>query len=53
MIIKATEEKIEAGVQSAQAMAAHMMTMSQPRGALAFRHMLRNSAPSARRCDVH
>src|SRR5450759_2435065 len=38
------QEKIEAGVQSAQAMAAHMMTMSQPRGALAFRHMLRNSA---------
>jgi hypothetical protein len=38
------QEKIEAGAQSAQAMAAHMMTMSQPRGALAFRHMLRNSA---------
>ena len=36
-------EKIEAGAQSAQAMAAHMMTMSQPWGALAFRHILRNS----------
>ena len=38
------QEKIEAGVQSAQAMAAHMMLMSQPWGALAFRHLLRNSA---------
>jgi len=38
------QEKIEAGAQSAQAMAAHMMTMSQPWGALAFRHILRNSA---------
>src|ERR1700687_2140879 len=38
------QEKIEAGVESAQAMAAHMMTMSQPRGALAFRHMMRNSS---------
>ncbi len=38
------QEKIEAGAQSAQAMAAHMMTMSQPWGALVFRHLLRNSA---------
>ena len=38
------QEKIEAGAQSARAMAAHMMTMSQPWGALAFRHILRNSA---------
>ena len=38
------QEKIEAGAQSAQAMAAHMMTMSQPWGALAFRHILRSSA---------
>jgi hypothetical protein len=38
------QEKIEAGAQSAQAMAAYLMTMSQPWGALAFRHLLRNSA---------
>jgi hypothetical protein len=38
------QEKIQAGAQSAQAMAAHMMSMSQPWGALAFRHILRNSA---------
>jgi hypothetical protein len=38
------QEKIEAGAQSAQAMAAHMLTMSQPWGALAFRQILRNSA---------
>ena len=38
------QEKIEAGAQSAQAMLAHMMSMSQPWGALAFRHILRNSA---------
>ena len=38
------QEKIEAGAQSAQATAAHMMSMSQPWGALAFRHLLRNSA---------
>ena len=38
------QEKIEAGAQSAQAMAAHLMTMSQPWGALAFRHVLRSSA---------
>ena len=38
------QEKIEAGAQSAQAMAAHMVSMSQPWGALAFRHLLRNSA---------
>jgi len=38
------QEKIEAGAQSAQAMAAHMMSMSQPWGGLAFRHLLRNSA---------
>jgi len=38
------QEKIEAGAQSARAMVAHMMTMSQPWSALAFRHILRNSA---------
>lgn len=38
------QEKIEAGAQSAQAMVAHMMTMNQRRGALAFRHLLQNSA---------
>ena len=38
------QEKIEAGAQSAQAITAHLMTMSQPWGALAFRHILRNSA---------
>jgi len=38
------QEKIEAGAQSAQAMATQMMAMSQPWGALAVRHMLRNSA---------
>ena len=38
------QEKIEAGAQSAQAMAAHMMAMSQPWGELAFRHILRSSA---------
>jgi hypothetical protein len=38
------QEKIEAGAQSARAMAAHMMTLSQPLGALAFRHILRSSA---------
>ena len=38
------QEKIEAAAQSAQAMAAHMMAMGQPWGALAFRHCLRNSA---------
>ena len=38
------QEKIEASAQSALAMAAQMMTISQPWGALAARHMLRNSA---------
>ncbi len=38
------QEKVEAGAQSAQAMVAHMMTMSQPWAALAFRDFLRNSA---------
>jgi len=38
------QEKIEAGPQPAQAMVAHMMNMSQPLNALAFRHLLRNSA---------
>ena len=38
------QDLIEAGAQSAQAMAAHMMSMSQPWGALAFRHLLQNSA---------
>ena len=37
------QEKFEAGAQSAQAMLAHMMSMSQPWGPLAFRHFLRNS----------
>jgi len=37
-------EKIEAGAQSAQAMVAHMMTLGQPWGALALRHVLQNSA---------
>jgi hypothetical protein len=36
------QEKIEAGVQSAQAMAEHIMVMSQPLGALASRHILRS-----------
>jgi len=35
---------LNAGAQSAQAMAAHLMTMSQPWGALALRHVLRSSA---------
>jgi len=38
------QEKIDAGAQSARAMVAHMMSMRQPWGALAFRHILRNSA---------
>jgi hypothetical protein len=38
------QEKIEAGAQSAQAMAAHMMTVSQPWRTLTFRHLLRSSA---------
>jgi hypothetical protein len=38
------QEKIEAGAQSARAMAAHMMTMNQPVGALAFHHILRSTA---------
>jgi hypothetical protein len=38
------QEKIEAGAQSAQAMATHMMAMGQPWSALAFRHYLRSSA---------
>jgi hypothetical protein len=38
------QEKIEAGAQSVQAMAAHLMSMSQPWGALAFPHLLRTSA---------
>jgi hypothetical protein len=38
------QEKIEAGAQSAQAMAAQMMSISPPWGALAARQMLRNSA---------
>ena len=37
-------EKVEAGAQSAQAMAMHLMTINQPWGALAFRHLLRSSA---------
>ena len=38
------QEKVEAGALSAQAMAAHMITMSPPWAALAFRHFLRSSA---------
>jgi hypothetical protein len=38
------QEKMEAGAKSAQAMAAHMLTMTQPWGALAYRDFLRNSA---------
>jgi hypothetical protein len=38
------QEKIEAVAQSAQAMVAHMMTMSPPWGVLAFRHLLQNAA---------
>lgn len=38
------QEKIEAGAQSAQAMAAHLVTMNQPWGVLASRHLLRTSA---------
>jgi hypothetical protein len=38
------QEKLEAGAQSAQTMAAQMMTMSKPLGALDFRHILRSSA---------
>jgi hypothetical protein len=38
------QEKIEAGVQSALAMAAQMTTISQPWGALVARDMLRYSA---------
>ncbi len=38
------QEKIEASAQSAQAMAAHIMTMSQPWSASAFRDLLQNSA---------
>lgn len=38
------QEKFEVGAQSAQAMVAHMMSMSQPWGALAFRNLLRDSA---------
>jgi hypothetical protein len=38
------QEKIEAGAQAARAMAAHMMTMNHAWGALAFRHLLHNSA---------
>lgn len=37
-------EKIEASTQSARAMAAHMMTMNQAWGALAFRHLLQNAS---------
>jgi hypothetical protein len=38
------QEKIEAGVQSAQAMTAQLMSMSQPWGVTAFRHVLQSSA---------
>lgn len=38
------QEKIEAGAQSARAMAAHMMTRRQPAGAQAFKDMQRGTA---------
>jgi hypothetical protein len=38
-IVLMGQEKIEAGAQSAQAMTAHMMAMSQPWGALALGHI--------------
>ena len=38
------QEKIEAGAESAQAMTAQLMSMSQPWGLLAWRHMLQSSA---------
>jgi hypothetical protein len=38
------QEKIEASAQSAQAMAAHLMTMNRPLGAQAFENMLRSAA---------
>jgi hypothetical protein len=37
------QEKIEAGMQSAQAMTAQLMSMSQPWGLMAFRHILQSS----------
>jgi hypothetical protein len=43
-IVLMGQEKIETGAQSAWAMAAQMMTVSWPLGALAFRHILRSSA---------
>jgi hypothetical protein len=38
------QEKIEAGAQSARAMAAHMMSLRPPSGALAFGPMFRTAA---------
>jgi hypothetical protein len=38
------QEKIQAGAQSAQAMATRMMTMNQPLGAQAYKSMQRSSA---------
>ena len=38
------QEKLEAGAKSAQAMAAHMMTMAQPWATTAYRDWLRNYA---------
>jgi hypothetical protein len=38
------QEKFEAGAQSAEAMALHMMTAGQSWGALALRHVLQSSA---------
>jgi hypothetical protein len=38
------QEKIEASARSAQAMGAHMMSMNQALGALAFKNMLRSIA---------
>jgi uncharacterized protein YfaS (alpha-2-macroglobulin family) len=38
------QEKFDAGTKSAQAMAAHMLTMAEPWGALAYRDCLRNYA---------
>jgi hypothetical protein len=38
------QEKVKASAQSARSMAAHMMTMNQPWGALAFCHLPQNTA---------
>ena len=42
------QEEITAGAQSAQAMAAHLLTISQPWGTLHLRQIFRNSAHTGR-----